>query len=125
MRHPTVLVVDDELSCRELFRDALKAAGYAVRMAASAHEAMKAISAHEIDAIVCDILLPGDGIQMYDHLLRSHPRLSQRFIFVTGSPAKKELAEWLYPETRCLLKPFPLQTLLEAVKTALAGRPTA
>ncbi|HEV8383511.1 MAG TPA: response regulator [Candidatus Acidoferrales bacterium] len=120
-KRPVVLVVDDELSLRYLYRETLLLHGYEVLLATTKEEAIQAIASHEVDGIVCDIQLPGDGVQVYEYLLKHHPELRGRFIFVTGSVEKKELVERTHDETPCLLKPFPMRQLVEAMKSALAG----
>jgi CheY-like chemotaxis protein len=118
-KRPVILVVDDELSLRYLYRETLLLHGYEVMLATTKEEAIEIISSHEVDGIVCDIQLPGDGVQMYEYLLKNHPELRGRFIFVTGSVEKKELVERTHDKTPCLLKPFPMRQLIEAMKSAL------
>jgi CheY-like chemotaxis protein len=120
-RRPVILVVDDELSLRYLYRETLLLHGYEVVLATTKEEAIQILSTREVDAIVCDIQLPGNGVMMYEYLLRKHPEMRGRFIFVTGSVEKKELVERTHNSTPCLLKPFAMRQLLEAMKSALAG----
>ncbi|MBI3662732.1 MAG: response regulator [Acidobacteria bacterium] len=121
MQKPVILVVDDEQSCRDLYQETLIVHGYDVLLATSKEEAIQIITAHEVDGIVCDIQLPGNGVQVYEFLLRNYPELRGRFIFVTGSIEKKEFVERTHNSTPCLLKPFPLRLLVDAMKSALAG----
>lgn len=120
-RKPVILVVDDELSLRYLYRETLLLHGYEVLLATTREEAIQVITTHDVDGIVCDIQLPGDGVKVYEYLLKNHPELRGRFIFVTGSMEKKEFVERAHNATPCLLKPFPMRQLLEAMKTALTG----
>ena len=58
----TVLVVDDNRLNLELVTDVLAGAGYSIRQAASAEEALEAARAEHHDMILMDIGLPGmDG----------------------------------------------------------------
>ena len=120
-RKPVILVVDDELSLRYLYRETLLLHGYEVVLATTKEEAIQVIESQEVDGIVCDIQLPGNGVLMYEYLLKKHPEMRGRFIFVTGSVEKKALVERTHNSTPCLLKPFPMRQLLEIMKTALAG----
>jgi CheY-like chemotaxis protein len=120
-KRPVILVVDDELSLRYLYRETLLLHGYEVLLATTREEAIEIISSRDVDGIVCDIQLPGDGVQVYEYLLKNHPELRGRFIFVTGSVEKKALIERTHDETPCLLKPFPMRKLLDAMKSALTG----
>ncbi len=56
---PTVLVVDDEPEVRELLRDFLEAAGYAVEMAQDGAEALNLIAQRPIQCLLLDVMLPG------------------------------------------------------------------
>ncbi len=120
-QRPVVLVVDDELSLRFLYRETLLLNGYEVLLATNKEEAIQIIATHNVDGIVCDIQLPGGGVQVFEYLLKHHPELRGRFIFVTGSMEKKELVERTHDAAPCLLKPFPMRTLVDAMKSALAG----
>ena len=120
-KRPVILVIDDELSLRYLYRDTLQLHGYEVLLATTREQAIEIIASRDVDGIVCDIQLPGDGVQVYECLLKTHPDLRGRFIFVTGSMEKKEYVERTHDETPCLLKPFPMRQLIKAMKTALAG----
>lgn len=120
-RKPVILVVDDELSLRYLYRETLLLHGYEVLLATTKEEAIRVISTQEVDGIVCDIQLPGNGVMMYEYLLKKHPEMRGRFIFVTGSVEKKELVERTHNATPCLLKPFPMRQLLDAMKAALTS----
>jgi len=78
-----ILVVDDELSVRELLADALDAFGYDVRIAGSAAEGFKVVERGEADLVLSDIDMPGEnGI---DLLRRIKSRDSDiEVIMVTG-----------------------------------------
>lgn len=54
-----VLVVDDELSIRELLAEGLESFGYEARTAASAAEALDAVGDARVDLILSDIEMPG------------------------------------------------------------------
>jgi DNA-binding response OmpR family regulator len=56
---PTVLVVDDEPEVRELLRDFLEAAGYAVETAQDGAEALHLIAQRPIQCLLLDVMLPG------------------------------------------------------------------
>src|SRR4051794_4132874 len=59
---PLVLVVDDDQGVRGLVRAHLELAGYQVREAERAEEALEAIEAQAPDLVVLDVVMPGtDG----------------------------------------------------------------
>ncbi|MEZ4562198.1 MAG: response regulator transcription factor [Thermomicrobiales bacterium] len=59
MLDQTVLVVDDEPDIGELLRDFLEAAGYGVRTAPHATDALTVLEREPIDCMVLDVMLPG------------------------------------------------------------------
>ncbi len=121
VQKPIVLVVDDEEANRMVCRDALELNGYTVVVAAGPREAIEVLSMREVDVVVCDVSMPHNGMRVYEYLLENFPELRTRFIFVTGNPGTEANAERLPQGIRCLLKPFPLRLLLEAMKAALGA----
>jgi CheY-like chemotaxis protein len=119
MSRPLILVVDDEESNRQVCREALEYQGYEVVVAAGTCEAVEILSTREVDAIVCDIQMPHNGKRLHEFLLARFPELAGRFIFVTGNAAKKAEVEREARTTPCLLKPFSISTLMEAMRAAL------
>lgn len=120
MSRPVILVVDDEDSAREICQEALALDGYEVLSASGTREAVAILSSREVDAVVCDIQMPHNGVRIYEYLLREFPQLAGRFIFVTGSPVKKAEVERLPRSAPCLLKPFSLRLLLETMRAAFS-----
>ena len=110
----TILVVDDEPSVRELLNTILARAGYRVRIAADAREALSIFAQFNgIDLIVSDICMPGmNGHRLLDELRRIEPRV--RCILLSGDscPAVDE-------DVAFLRKPFSLCQLLGSVAEAL------
>ncbi|MCB1508856.1 MAG: chemotaxis protein CheW, partial [Hyphomicrobiaceae bacterium] len=69
-----VLLVDDSAFFRNMLAPVLKSAGYEVRVAASAEEAMQRLEAGETyDAIVSDIEMPGQNGYEFTEALRRKP----------------------------------------------------
>lgn len=119
MGQPVVLVVDDERANMEMCRSALQLDGYEVVTANGTQEALQVIAAREVDVIVCDVQMPHNGKRVFEYLLTKHPELAGRFIFVTGNPAKhKEIADAGH-KVPCLMKPFSLSALRDALRLAL------
>ena len=71
---PTVLVVDDERLIREFCTDILGQAGFQVRTAADAQEALGAAQADPPAVILLDVMLPGmSGVEALVHFGRVAP----------------------------------------------------
>jgi CheY-like chemotaxis protein len=80
-----LLVVDDEpLVLRTLSRTL---AGHDVVCCNNAQEALDVVAARaDFDVVLCDVMMPAmDGPALRRELLRRHPRLAGRFVFVTGA----------------------------------------
>ena len=66
---PTILVVDDEASGRDLIIRILNRAGYRVRSAIDGREAFRHIDQGGIDLIITDLFMPQmDGLELVMHL---------------------------------------------------------
>jgi CheY-like chemotaxis protein len=96
MKRSLVLVVDDQEANRSLCREALELHGYEVVAAGGVREAE-------------------------EYLLQNHPELRGRFIFMTGSPGSYARVSKLPDVAQCLLKPFSIRSLAEALKAALGS----
>ena len=69
-----VLVVDDEVSVRELFDSVFTEAGYEVVLAESGKEALAILQIHGIDVIFLDLKLFGmNGIDLCRQIRRTKP----------------------------------------------------
>lgn len=113
----TVLVVEDELSVREIVTQFLSHAGYSVIAAKDAEDAVAALrrDPSAVDLLVTDIVLPGRSGPDLAGLLREYaPQM--RTLFISGYPADVlGVAE----STTFLSKPFSQAALLEAVRRTL------
>ncbi len=113
-----ILLVDDENILLEMIRDDLQRHGYEVIIANNGEAAFRELQMHEIDAICCDIKMPGlNGRQVYDRISTSQPKYVRRIIFMTGDVINQSLQYFLEQEhLACLNKPFPLRDLRAALR---------
>jgi two-component system cell cycle sensor histidine kinase/response regulator CckA len=119
-RPPRILVVDDEPSVRRFAARALLEEGFAVTEAADGQEALAAVHAGGVSALVSDIVMPRvNGVQLMETLARSHPRLP---VILMSGYATREL-EGLGIAAPCgvLAKPFTVERLVEEVRRCLDG----
>jgi two-component system chemotaxis sensor kinase CheA len=66
-----VLLVEDNAFFRDMLTPVLKAAGYRVRTAASADQALQAVLRHRVDVLVTDLELPDrPGLDLVEALRR-------------------------------------------------------
>lgn len=118
----SVLVVEDEAALAAAVCEALTDAGFVVDRAGDGEEALRRVSTARYDLIVCDLKMPKiDGRRFYQKLVRDHPEVARRVIFVTGDVAGTD-AEKFLQESGCrwLAKPFRLGDLLRTAREILA-----
>lgn len=70
-----MLVADDDLDFREAMEAALQAFGLRVLVAASVDEVCRVVTAADVDLVLTDVRMPGDGATLPGRLHRSHPEL--------------------------------------------------
>ena len=115
-----VLIVDDEPITARGYARALTGAGYSVTIAGAGREGATLARGKRYDAIVSDIAMPDmDGLALLRDIRQTD--LDVPMIFMTGSPALETALEAIeYGAFRYLLKPVPLDKMLEVVHRAVA-----
>lgn len=117
-----ILVVDDEDTILHLVQSILEGAGYEVRLATRAKEALRILEEERApQLLLTDIVMPGlSGIALAAKVHRLMPGLP--VIFMTGyaTDYEEELSGSV-----CLGKPFTVVQLLTAVKDVLSAPPRA
>jgi len=116
-----ILVVDDEQKVRiELFQALIKQ-DLAVSVAEDGRMALEMLNRDPVDLVITDIKMPGlDGIELLKQAKISNPALPvvvmTGFATVDSAIAAMKLGAFDY-----ILKPFPMEAMLEAVTRALAS----
>jgi PAS domain S-box-containing protein len=120
---PRVLVVDDEVPIVNTMRELL-GASFEVTATTSARAALAAIESTPFDVILCDLMMPDkSGIEFYEDLVRDHPQLVRRVVFMTGGAFTARAAEFLASiDNRRVEKPFSL-SLVERMMREVAKAP--
>jgi len=91
----TVLITDDESALLELYDAEFRRAGYAVRTALSAQEALKIVDGEPVDCVVMDIRLPGEnGLDAISELRRRNREMPIVLNSAYGSH-KSDFHSWL------------------------------
>jgi two-component system cell cycle response regulator DivK len=121
MTQAAILIVDDDLLSRELAKEILDTAGYAVLQAEDGVGLLERVETERPDLILMDLQLPRiDGVTLI-HNLKAHAETRQIPVVVTTAYSQPEpQAKAL--EAGCaayLTKPLDPRTLLQTVADAL------
>ena len=114
-----ILLVDDDPLVSTGIAMLLEAEGYAVTSVATGQAALDSLRTSVPDAVVLDVGLPDmDGRIVFAAIAAMHPTLP--VVFSTGHTDHTRLDELLLePRVACLMKPYAIGTLLEALATVL------
>jgi CheY-like chemotaxis protein len=123
-RQPFVLVVDDDLDTRELYRACFDTNGYRTAEAGTGSQAMAAAVEIVPDVLLTDYVLPDvDGLVVAQRLKADARTAGICIIMVTGyATPDLEIRAQAAGIERVLLKPCLPQTVMREVARAL-GRP--
>ena len=115
-----ILIVDDVDIQRETVAHMLNHLQYQVDAVASGEEAIRYIQSKSVDLILLDMIMdPGiDGLETYRGILKVSPQ--QKAIITSGFSETDRVREALrLGAGQYIKKPFTLQKIGEAVRTAL------
>lgn len=118
----TVMVVEDDAPLRDLTERILRDAGYVVRSAESAEDALARIEAGDtIDLLLADVVLPGmSGVTLADCMTAARPAL--KVLYMSGyADDGLGAVELKAVEGQLLRKPFTAAQVVAMVRTALGG----
>jgi putative nucleotidyltransferase with HDIG domain len=119
---PTVLIVDDDRSVRDVLCAVLKEEGYPVRSADSADAALEMLrageSSNELPLLLCDMKMPEhDGMWLLDQVVQRHPHAA--IVMLTGFGDTESAVECLKRGAAdYLLKPPRVTELVRAIERA-------
>ncbi len=113
-----VLLVDDDQQLASALQWILADENYLVDLAFDGEEALLKVSAHEYDAVVCDLKMPRlQGDEFYLRVKEKRPELADRFIFITGYAGDPKVHQFLTEnDVKYLMKPFPVDGLIHCVR---------
>lgn len=114
-----ILLVEDDETALEVFREALTEYDYEVVTAKNGEDALQKARLQSFDLVVTDIRMPGtDGLQALEEVKAMHPETKS--IVVTGYASEAETLKAMQIGVgEYLKKPFRLSELLQAVKRQL------
>jgi PAS domain S-box-containing protein len=115
-----ILLVEDEPSVRSLTATLLRRAGYRVLEAGGADEALEAARAHAgaVDLLLTDVVMPGlSGPALAESMTAAYP---MPVVFMSGYPDEVTTRAGATCPDGVLEKPFTVEALLGAVRSAIA-----
>jgi DNA-binding NtrC family response regulator len=119
---PYVLIVEDDQYLRRLVGQWVEAFGYCARVAEGADEALAQMERQKPLAVIVDVVLPGkSGLWLVEQVNSRWPALP---VVVTSGAASTDgyLRKAQEQGAVFLTKPFTVETLRQAVQSAVAPR---
>ena len=116
-----VLLLEDRGDFREVLRDHLGSRLFQVTSVPSGVEGLREIRKGAFDLIICDMMMPGMGGEMfYWAVTRTRPATAKRFIFFTGHRNNPAI-EFFFKRVNAtvLIKPFKLKALDSTIDDVL------
>jgi CheY-like chemotaxis protein len=119
----TILVVDDEVGIRQLFKQLLTGEGYEVLSATNGAEALQIVRGRRLDLVITDLVMPdSEGIETIRAIRLEQPNL--KVIAASGAFEGQFLqSAALLGACATLLKPIGRDQLLSTVRRVLAITP--
>ena len=117
-----VLLVEDDRSLSELMTIVFRDEGFAVRHAATAGEALRAVAAATPDVMVIDVTLPGDdGASLCRKVKSNQATAGIRCLMWSSVPNLAQVASAAHADA-WLLKPTDLDVLVARINELAAGK---
>jgi CheY-like chemotaxis protein len=118
---PTVLIIEDNALNMTLARAILNAGGYDVLEASNAEDGLVLARKHQPPVVLMDIHLPGmDGISAVQRLRADPATRNSKVFAITASAMQGDRERILAADFNGYVsKPFEIEELLGAVRTAL------
>ena len=118
-----LLFVDDEPALRSGMEAFGAMRGFSVVVAADGAEALEAARSSGVDAVVCDLRMPGmDGYAFHEQLRLERPGLAARTVFITGDVVAS-VSRGSVSRQPMLTKPFSFDKIEEALIAVMRGTP--
>ena len=120
----TLLLIEDEIELQQNLKEILEYNGFRLLTADHGEDAISKLNDHEIDLIICDIMMPiMDGFQFLEFIRTQEKFLNKPFIFLSAKARKEDKERGLaLGADNYLTKPISARLLLNAVFSALNNR---
>jgi two-component system NtrC family sensor kinase len=118
-----LLFVDDEPALRNGMQAFGELRGFTVLTASDGEAALQTARSMGVDAVVCDLRMPGmDGYAFHERLRQERPGLAARTVFITGDVIAS-VARGSVARQPVLTKPFAFDKIEEALIAVMRGAP--
>jgi DNA-binding response OmpR family regulator len=123
LRKPSLLLIEDDDDLRTIMKEVLSDAQFDVHAVPHGLEGLKIYEQERIDLVITDIFMPKmDGLEVIQALRKKAP--VPKIIAMSGEGSHSTAHEMLrcaglFGATSILNKPFGMDELITAVKTAL------
>ncbi|MGE0537115.1 MAG: sigma-54-dependent transcriptional regulator [Pirellulales bacterium] len=119
---PSILVIDDDRSVLQIFKQVLADTGITVHGAGTAAEGLAQLREHSPDVVMLDVMLPDEsGLETFHRLIQADPKVPVIFITASGTSdtaiEAMKLGAYDY-----LLKPLDAEQIRRLVDRALEIR---
>jgi CheY-like chemotaxis protein len=115
-----LLFIDDEATLRSGVQAFGELRGFTVVTAGDGIEGLDMVRKESVDAIVCDLRMPGmDGPAFHERLRRERPGLAARTVFITGDVVTTNRSSPI--RQPILTKPFAFEKLEETLVALMRG----
>ena len=108
----SILVIDDEEGITDVIQEALSRQGYDVQTACDGNEGIQKFKDRLFSVVITDIMMPNSDGNSVVRYIRASSRNTTPIIGMSGTPL---LLNDSYFD-KVLSKPFPLQSLINAVR---------
>lgn len=119
-----ILIVEDDVSLRDVYSARLEAEGYQIAVASNGEEALATAVKERPDLILLDIMMPKiSGFDVLD-IIRTTPEIAHtRVIMMTAlsAPEDKERGEKLGVDRYLVKSQVTLEEMVDAIKQVLAS----
>ncbi len=120
----TILLIEDTLSILENLCEYLELEGYRIFVSSTGKDGLELAIRVNPDLIICDILMTDmDGTEVFQKLSCNAQTAGIPFIFSTSLSENSEKEDALKLGAKAyLIKPFQMETLMEAIDVTLNSR---
>jgi DNA-binding response OmpR family regulator len=115
-----ILVVDDEVNIRELYRDELSEEGYRVELAENGLQALAMFESFRPDLVTLDVMMPGmDGIEVLRRIREKNTSVPVLLLTAFGE-FKQDFSTWA--SDAYIVKSADVSELKQTVRKLLGSK---